>query len=167
MTIQLRRNIQDALQKIELTLYHEFPLKNNNLNEEAIAAYGKAKWAIIDILNQHYGPILTTPFDLYHWLDRKEEDEVAYFLNEAGSNTLNHSEFKMPDKFQLWLGEKGFIIGIEQKGKWFNASEISNGKPGGGFSFFEKCKSVIFFDDCTNARTIYLLHCLPEGSKNV
>lgn len=130
--------------------------------KETITQYGNAKWAIVDLLNQRYSTILNTEFNLYHWLHYNEHDEVAYFLNEAGSNALNHSQFKAPSHFHLWMGRKGFVIGIEQQGEGFNAVKINEKKKkeneGAAFEFFRNCKSTIFFDDSSNARIIYVQH---------
>ena len=81
-------------------------------------------------------------------------------MNEAGSNTLNHSQFKAPSHFHLWMGKKGFVIGIEQQGKGFNAQKINQEKikegEGAAFEFFRKCKGTIFFDEPKKARVVYL-----------
>src|SRR3989344_4553239 len=56
------------------------------------------------------------------------------------------------NKFDLynWLGRKGFLIGIEQKGKGFNAAKINDERikehQGGAFTFFRECKNKVFFD---------------------
>lgn len=125
-------------------------------NSDAILeVYGKAKWHIIDVVNARYAHILRQPFDLHHWLARDESDELAYFLNEAGSNALNHSQFKAPSWFWLWFGTKGFVVGIEQKGEGgFTVPE----KAGGGFMFFQKCNNVIFtsVDSKQKTSTVFL-----------
>lgn len=159
MAFQTHKTLSQALEEIEFKEEYHHSIVQEEEREstkDIIDIYGKAKWAMVDILNQRYHSVLKDKFDLYNWLDYNENDEVAYFLNEAGSNALNHSEFKAPHRFHLWLGRKGFIIGIEQKGKGFNVAEISNGKRGGGFDFFEKCKSIVFFDDSQNARTVFM-----------
>ncbi|MDO8656360.1 MAG: hypothetical protein Q7K45_03915, partial [Nanoarchaeota archaeon] len=135
-----------------------FPI-NSQPENMLIETYGNAKWAIVDMLNERYSTILNTEFNLHHWLHYNEHDEVAYFLNEAGSNTLNHSEFKAPSHFHLWMGRKGFVIGIEQQGKGFNAQRINEEKikegEGAAFEFYRSCKSTVFFDDSANAKIIY------------
>ena len=104
----------------------------------------------------------SSKFDLYNWLEFNSKDEVAYFLNEAGSNCLTYSDHKTPHKFHLWLGSKGFIIGIEQLGTGFNASEINEKKikdnEGAAFEFFRNCQSEIFFDDSQKAKIVYMEH---------
>lgn len=159
MTFQTYKTLLQALEEIEFEEeYHQSIVQKEEREstKSIIDIYGKAKWAMVEILNRRYNSVLKDKFDLYNWLDYNESDEVAYFLNEAGSNTLNHSEFKAPHTFHLWLGRKGFIIGIEQKGKGFKVAEVSNGKRGGGFEFFEKCNGVIFFDDVKNARIVFM-----------
>lgn len=128
--------------------------------DEIITHYGNAKWTIVDLLNQRYSTILNTEFNLHHWLYYNEHDEVAYFLNEAGSNALNYAEFKAPSHFHLWMGKKGFVIGIKQQGKGFNARKIDEEKikegAGAAFEFFRKCKGTVFFDEPEKARVVYL-----------
>ncbi|MBT3836307.1 hypothetical protein HOD05_04595 [Candidatus Woesearchaeota archaeon] len=158
MVIHFERSLQDALEKIGKHEYHEF--KIHSFEEEAkhehdlIETYGNAKWAIVDILNGRYG----LNVDLQNWLDHKEDD-VAYFLNEAGSNSLHHSEFKAPYRLCLWLGENGFMISIEQKGKGFDASFVDSHRikenEGAAFEFYRKCKGEVFFDDEKETRVIY------------
>ena len=126
-------------------------------HDEIISLYGKVKWKIADLLNQNYSMVNV---DLYNWLDENENDEVSYFLNEAGSNSLNYSEFKAPSGFHLWLGEKGFILAIEQRGKGFDAENINEKRikknEGRAFEFFRNCKGRIFFDDPKNAKIIFM-----------
>ena len=127
-------------------------------SDEIVGKYGELKWKIVDLLNEKFG----SEFNLHHWLQGKENDEVAYFLNEVGSNALNHSEFKFPCAFHLWIGGKGFVVAVEQKGKGFNAVLVDalEMKTNGGkaFTFFRKCKSTIFFDDVYEARMVYLAY---------
>ena len=135
----------------------DFPLPLPS--KEPIAEYGNAKWAIVDLLNKEYTPLLQNPFDLHHWINHEEDDEVAYFLNEAGSNTLNYAEQRFPSAFRCWLGELGFIIAIEQAGQGFAAEKINREKikenEGAAFSFYRRCRATIFFDDPHNARVVY------------
>ncbi len=162
MVLSFTASLQKAIQEIEsgeagMQLpIHPSPKPRFN---ETIEVYGNAKWKIVDILNEKYSTILKDKFDLYNWLDYHEKDEVAYFLNEAGSNTLNYAEFKAPARFHLWLGKKGFVIGIEQEGKGFNAERIHTEKikegEGAAFEFYRKCKSTIFFDHSQDARIVY------------
>lgn len=167
MVLCFTRTLPQALENIGFSGgYHELPIyepeivRTNLVSDEIIETYGKAKWAVIDILNERYRAILPDRFDLHNWLEKKDHDEVAYFLNEAGSNTLNYSQFLAPRRFHLWLGGKGFVVGIEQKGISFNAAKINEEKirqhQGGAFDFFRRCKSAIFFDDPEAARVVYL-----------
>ncbi|MEK6950904.1 MAG: hypothetical protein AABX13_04240 [Nanoarchaeota archaeon] len=154
MPFHLTTTIAQALQEIEFTGEQKtFSIHETEQlrPDDVLNAYGAAKWSIIDFLNQHY----QQNFDLYHWLQENKEDEVAYFLNEAGSNCLTHSQYKAPSRFQLWLGKKGFIIGMEQKGKGFNV-EKARSAAGGFFTFFEQSKSVVFFDDAEKAKTTFI-----------
>lgn len=153
MAITIFRTLEQAKNDIKAYSYARFSFSSENalLLEE----YGKAKWAIVDMLNEHYSRNLNHQFDLYNWLYYNEGDEVAYFLNEAGANAWNHSELKKPFALHLWIGAEGFIIGVEQQGKGFNP-KIEKGKAGGGFGFFEKCKSVIFFNNPQDARMVLL-----------
>lgn len=163
MTLSFQHTLSQALEHIEFTGEQTtFPIHNHpqERTKETIMHYGKAKWAVVDMLNKEYSTILNTEFNLYHWLHYNEHDEVAYFLNEAGSNALHHSEFKAPSHFHLWMGKKGFVIGIEQQGKGFDAERIDKEKikngDGAAFEFFRKCKGTVFFDDSSNARVAYI-----------
>jgi hypothetical protein len=160
--INFFKNISKSLETIQQKFHKEFLVHEeesvSNHNEEMINSYGDTKWKIVDLVNEKYG----TFFDLYNWLHYIEDDELAYFLNEMGSNVLHNSQFKAPSKFHLWMGEKGFIVGIEQKGKGFNAQYISEKNlkenEGSGFSFLKKCNGEVFFDDPTNAKVVYFEH---------
>jgi len=158
MVIYFDKKLNSALHKIGEYEYRELEIYLNQEvvkhEHDLIERYGNAKWAIVDLLNERYG----TKIDLQNWLDYKEDD-VAHFLNEAGSNSLHHSEFRAPWRFHLWLGEKGFIIGIEQKGRGFDASYVNSERvkdnEGAAFEFYRRCKGKVFFDDPKNARVIY------------
>lgn len=166
MVLDFSRSLQESLELIGATEGYEFPVYENEeirthlISDALIERYGHAKWAIVDLLNEKYGALLFNKFDLHNWLDKNKDDEVAYFLNEAGSNSLNYSEFLAPYKFHLWLGKNGFVIAIEQKGRGFNALKIDEERvkdnQGGAFTFFRDCKSIIFFDDAEEARILYL-----------
>lgn len=163
MALQFQHTLSQALEHIEFsgepTTLPIHPHQKKR-TEEIITQYGNAKWAVVDMLNKRYSAILNTEFNLYHWLHYNEHDEVAYFLNEAGSNALNHSQFKAPSHFHLWMGKKGFVIGIEQQGKGFDAWKIDKEKikegEGAAFEFFRRCKGIVFFDEPANAKIIYL-----------
>ena len=166
MALHFTKTLQEALENIgsfdyqQLSVYESEEVRTYMISDEVIGQYGDAKWSVVDILNEKYGALLFNKFDLHNWLEKNWEDEVAYFLNEAGSNSLNYSEFLAPFCFHLWLGKKGFVIGIEQKGKGFNAKKINEEKlkenKGGAFAFFRACKNVVFFDDPENAKIAYL-----------
>lgn len=167
MVLHFTKDLKGALENIGFSGdYHELPvygseeIRTHLVSDAVIEQYGDAKWAIVDILNEKYGALLLNKFDLHNWLEKNQDDEVAYFLNEAGSNSLNYSEYLAPSRFQLWLGKKGFVIGIEQKGKGFNAVKVHDEKlkenQGGAFAFFRECLNAVFFDDAESVRTVYL-----------
>jgi len=167
MVLNFTKTLSEALDHIdfcgegyELPVYRTEEIRTHMISDEVIEKYGQAKWAVVDILNREYGAILFNKFDLYHWLEKNKNDEVAYFLNEAGSNSLNYSQYLAPFGFHIWLGKKGFVIGIEQKGKGFNAVKVDEEKitehQGGAFAFFRECKNIVFFDDAEEARVVYL-----------
>lgn len=166
MVLSFTKTLSEALESIQFFAYHEFVvydaevMRTYAISDSVIEQYGQAKWAIVDVLNEEYGTFLFNKFDLYNWLEKNKDDEVAYFLNEAGSNSLNYSEYLAPSKFHLWLGKKGFMIGIEQKGKGFDAVKINEEKikenQGGAFLFFRECKNTVFFDNPGDARVVYL-----------
>ena len=173
MVLHFTKKLSEALRSIEFNEeYYHLPVSLLEVkriysnSDEIVAKYGELKWKVVDLLNEKYG----THFDLGHWLQGEEKDEVAYFLNEAGSNALNHSEFKFPCAFQVWMGKKGFVVAVEQKGKGFNASLVDSLKSktneGKAFEFFRRCKSHVFFDDAVNAKMVlmeYVVH--TEGYK--
>ncbi len=166
MTLNFEHNLQLALEEIQTDGYHEMIIHDKEevkdyMNAcEIVDTYGNAKHEIVDLINQRYN----TNFDLYNWIEKDINDEVAYFINEVGSNALNHSEFKAPSKFHLWFGKKGFIIAVEQLGIGFNAEEVYEKKiktnEGRAFGFFNICKGKIFFDDSKNARIVFIEYLL-------
>ena len=165
MTLIFNKTVQGALKEIDTYQYQEFMVNEPNQPTPLGSIpnnYAESKWQIVEMLNQTYSQILKNKFDLYNWLYHHKEDEVAYFLNETGSNALNYSEFKIPSKFHLWLGSKGFIIGIEQQGWGFNAAKIDKEKikekEGAAFEFYRNCKSTVFFDNPEEARIVYLVY---------
>lgn len=169
MAIDHTLNLSLALQQVgfsrepgEQRSAQDFPLHETEelRTDDVLNKYGEAKWAIIELLNNHYAQNDVqndVHYDLYNWLLENKEDEVAYFLNEGGSNCLTHSQYKAPSKFKVWLGKKGFVIGIEQKGNGFNVEKVSRYTPGGFFNFFSHSNSVIFFDHLNEARTVFML----------
>ncbi len=133
---------------------------NNPSSLETIESkYSKALWTVVELVNERYKDKLSQPFNLYNWIEYNLSDELAYFLNEASNNCLNYSETKSPYKFIVYFGTKGFIVGISQQGKGFDAHNVFEKKiknnEGAGFSFFKDCSSLIFFDDPFNAREVY------------
>jgi hypothetical protein len=162
MTLNFNKTLQQSLEKINYLEHYEFIVNEGVIDdyEQLINNYGAKKWAIVDLLNEKF----KLNSDLINWLHWNENDEVAYFLSETGSNALHHSEFKIPHKFTLWIGEKGFIIGVAQKGKGFNALEVHDNRimdnKGAAFNFFRKCKGSIFFDDSSEAKIVYFEHIL-------
>ena len=172
MVINFSKNLVEALENIQhkeeeyKKEYHNFFVheleekRKDSINCQIIKRYGDAKWTIVDILNARYKENLKAKFDLHNWINHNQEDEIAYFLNETGSNALNYSEFCAPKKFHLWLGKKGFVIGIEQKGEGFNALQINRlrlkDNEGAGFEFYRNCKNKIFFDKPEDAKIIFM-----------
>ena len=161
MTLHLNQQLTPLIEELNLQEQQQFivhPLeKVRDLNSscEILEKYADTKWSIINLLNQKY----KQNFDLCHWLDDDLDDEVSFFLNEAGSNCLNYSQFKAPYQYHLWLGKDNFILGIEQKGQGFNAEEVNKNRiksnAGKAFEFFRNCKSKIFFDNPLNAKIVY------------
>ncbi len=166
MVIHLTMTLQQALEHInfsgegyEFPIYPKEEVRSHLISDEVVEQYGHAKWAVVDILNEKYGSLLFNKIDLHNWLEKNKNDEVAYFLNEAGSNSLNYAEFLAPWRFHLWLGKNGFVIGIEQKGEGFNATKVNDERikehQGGAFAFFRECKGTIFFDNPEEAKMVY------------
>ena len=167
MVLHFRKSFLESLKGIsyqkkhhEFMIHQEAEERTEHNFPGIIQRYGETKWKVVDILNEYYNSLLPQKFDLYNWLHGQESDELAYFLNEAGSNCLNHSQFKSPHKFHVWLGERGFIVGIEQLGKGFPAELVHKKRikqnEGAAFGFFEKCRSSIFFDDPKDAKMVFM-----------
>ena len=159
MTIHFDKTLTESLKNIGDYEHQELFVHNQErTSSEIIEHYGKQKWQVVDLINQKFN----SKFNLYNWLEHNTDDEVAYFLNEAGSNCLNHSDHKIPHRFHLWLGSKGFIIGVEQLGKGFNALEIDEKRikknEGAAFEFFRNCQSHVFFDDPEEAKLVFMEH---------
>ena len=171
MVIHFQKNLQQALTNIGFQEYHELNVHlEENLvcpikNKEIIDVYGEQMWAVVDLINNKLtnegknSQVFNGKFDLYNWINH-QPDEVAYFLSETGSNCINFSEFKIPAKFHLWLGKKGFIIGVEQEGMGFNAENVNNQRikdnEGAAFDFFRNCQNSIFFDNHQETRIVYM-----------
>ena len=171
MVLHFQKNLPQTLMNIDFQEYHELPVHQEEslvcpqTNETIIDLYGEQMWKVVDLINTKHNlnlknnQILKNGFDLYNWINHNSNDEVAYFLSETGSNCINFSEFKAPAKFHLWLGKKGFVIGVEQLGKPFNAEEINHKRikdnEGAAFEFYRNCESAIFFDNFQAARIVY------------
>ena len=163
MVIKFGFSLKSALEEINIELKREFiiyPLekvRDYSSSDEFLEKYADAKVKIVTTLNSKYG----TSFDLENWLKFDKEDEVAYFINESGSNTLSYSEFKAPFRFLLFFGSKGFVIGLEQKGKGFDAHKVDRERlkdnKGAAFDFYRNCEGSVFFDDASDARIVYYM----------
>tara|TARA_Y100000310_G_scaffold345531_1_gene466074 strand:- start:8519 stop:9031 length:513 start_codon:yes stop_codon:yes gene_type:complete len=163
MVLNFKHKLQEALNQIDHQETKEFIIHPHQAErtlantDDILENYADAKQEILNLINHHY----KTNFNHDNWLNNKP-DEVAHFINEAGSNTLNYSEFKTPHKFYLYLGNKGFVIAIEQLGQPFNAQHIhaNNIKQNEGkaFTFFRNTESTIFFNDAEETKIAYLLY---------
>lgn len=158
MVIHFNKKLDQAITTIGSAEYHQFEIPaGETTSEEFLRVFGEINWKIIDSLNETYSHLLKDEFDLHNWLNFNEKDELAYFLSEAGQNCFNHAE--KPERFHLWLGEKGFVLGIEQK-QGFNAEEVNEKRikdnEGAAFEFFRNCKNEIFFDRAKEAKTVYM-----------
>ena len=160
MTINFTKTLPQALENIEHDVHHQIfvhdGVRDLNNSCAVIEKYGQAKWQVVDLVNERFN----SDFDLHNWLNKNKDDELAYFLNEAGSNCLNYSEHKVPYQFHLWLGKKGFVVGIEQLGKCFDAQHVQEhkikGNEGAAFEFFRNCQSEVFFDDAQKVRIVLM-----------
>ncbi|PIN74339.1 hypothetical protein COV20_00240 [Candidatus Woesearchaeota archaeon CG10_big_fil_rev_8_21_14_0_10_45_16] len=162
MVLDFNIGLPEALARIELfeqrnfTVYEEEQERTYHSSDDILERYAEAKARIVEVINEKFG----TSYNLKNWIDKKE-DEVAGFLNEAGSNVLANSSYKCPYAFHLWIGRKGFIISVEQKGRGFDAVEVARKgikeNKGGGFAFYRRCKGIVFFDDVKEARKVYLM----------
>ena len=163
MALYFQKTFNQSLEKIgfnskyhKITIHDLKEVRTLHTSDDIVGRYGEAKWKIVDLLNSYY----QQEFNLHNWLENNENDEVSYFLSEAGSNCLNYSEFKSPANFHLWCGEHGFVIGIEQHGEGFPAIEIDKQKikenKGAAFNFFRNCQSKIFFNNPNKANIIFM-----------
>tara|TARA_B100000315_G_C14517573_1_gene559917 strand:+ start:845 stop:1372 length:528 start_codon:yes stop_codon:yes gene_type:complete len=171
MVIHFNKTLQQALTNINFQEYHELAVHQEEhqvcpiADKKIIDLYGEQMWAVVDLINNKLtnegknSQVFNGKFDLYNWINH-QPDEVAYFLSETGSNCINFSEFKAPAKFHLWLGRKGFVIGVEQKGMSFDAEKVNNHRikdnEGAAFEFYRNCRSSIFFDNHQETRIVYL-----------
>lgn len=162
MTLHFNLDLPYFLKKIGPNIHHCFLVHKHQTerkdhDKETLQKYHDAKWAIVDLLNINQQIPYT--INLYNWLHHQSHDEIAYFLSEAGSNTLNYAEFKAPSHFEAWLGKKGIILGITQQGTPFNPTHINNHNikenEGAAFDFFRNCNGIIFFDHPTAAQSVY------------
>ncbi len=124
--------------------------------------YGEAKWVIVESIRQLYGERLVASGlripDLYNWLFERMDDEVSYFVCEAGANILHHSG--LPGAvFKVYFGERGFVISVSQQDSGFDCEIVLRDElkkqHGGGFSFFKSCCGIVFFDDIHAVKTVY------------
>ena len=164
MVVDFERSLEESKNIIdfgaEIAEFVIFDISGVNSLEEIQIKFSKALWTVVEVLNSRYQEKLEFEFNLYNWIEHNNSDEVAYFLNETSSNCLNYSQFKAPWKFVIYFGSKGFILGVLQQGKGFNAEHVFldrvKSNEGAGFLFYEECPSVIFFDDASNAKEVYL-----------
>jgi hypothetical protein len=165
MVLDFDRSFLQALESIKYDkTHHEFIIHDQEKPiddyTQLVNRYGEAKWKVVDVLNDKYAHLLPKRFDLYNWLEHNEKDELAYFLNEVGSNCLNYSQYRAPSRFHIWQGKQGFIVGVEQKGHGFPAQKIHKQKiknnEGAAFRFFQSCRSTVFFDDPEDAKMVFL-----------
>ena len=113
--------------------------------------YDNAKEQIIQKINKRYNK----SHDQYNWIINKE-DELSFFLNEAGSNArLYGNKLK---NITLYLSNSSYIIEYEQN-KTFNPQNVATynikKNRGAGFKFYKSCKATIFFNNITNANKIF------------
>ena len=161
MTIDYSKDLDSALKNLGSFVKHELVISSEertlNNSDSMLERYGDAKFEIVRLINEKY----ETDFDLTRWLRFDKTDEVSYFINETGSNALSYSSHKIPFRFLLWLGESGFIIGVEQM-SGFNAQRIDSEKlkenKGAAFDFYRSCSGVVFFDDARDARVVYFVN---------
>lgn len=152
--LDFKRTLQETLQE-ETFDGKTFRIEPEVDRCDSLEEYASKKWQLIDTINKKYN----TTFSLHHWLQKKD-DEVATFLCEAGANSI---QGQGPIGFNLWLGKKSFIIGIQQK-KEFNASQINQEEikqnKGAGFNFFREARNTIFFNHPTQTTEVFLHYVL-------
>ena len=128
MVLDFTRILNDSLLTIgstkETAEFVIFDMDQPCSPEEIQIRYSKALWTVVEVINGRYASKLPFEFNLYNWIEHNHKDELAYFLNEASSNCMNYSDYKSSYKFVIHFGEKGFIVGVLQQGKGFNAELI-------------------------------------------
>jgi hypothetical protein len=163
MALHFDHSLVKSLEEIDfIEEVEEFPVHQSEESRvftnscNIIDKYGNAKYGVVRLINEVYG----VHINLQSWVDDDIHDEVSYFLSEAGSNCLNYSQFKAPDKFKTWFGRKGFVVAIEQKGQGFNPKLVNEDdikhNEGRAFEFYRNCNSKIFFDNSEDANIVYL-----------
>ena len=93
------------------------------------------------------------------------------FFNHAYSNIFERSQYGRTYKDHYWFGKRGFVIGIEQKGRGFDAVQIDSKRTknghGHGFDHYRSCPYPIFFDNSRDARVIYVQYDLANIFGNI
>jgi hypothetical protein len=142
--IDFNLTLNHAKENLDINQTIQFSI--NSLDE-----YDNAKEQIIQTINKTYNQ----NHDQYNWIINKE-DELSFFLNEAGSNARLHGN-KLK-QITLILATNSYIIEFEQN-KTFNPQNVANynlkKNRGAGFKFYKSCKATIFFNNKTNANKIY------------
>ncbi len=128
----------------------------------SLDSYTDAKRFIVDSIADLYGDRLVEDGlrrpDLYNWLFERFDDEVSYFVVEAGANVIHHARLR-DAMVRVYFGQKGFIVEFEQANDFFNAELVVSQRimthKGGGFLFFNGCRGIVFFDNSTLVRCVY------------
>ena len=184
MTLILEKILEDALRVIDYDpnsgVHRKYPLHQEEVSisekpkdyrdhlfpylSELILARGRENGEIQDTINNALG----TNFGQR---GNCQQDCTLYaILFEAHASIAMHGDYNFPSKIELWIGKAGFIVGVQQKGRGFNADEISRtGKHreggGSGFKTYKELGYDVFFDNPTDARTVYIMRKIQAQDK--
>ncbi|MBW2984400.1 hypothetical protein KY361_04750 [Candidatus Woesearchaeota archaeon] len=85
---------------------------------------------------------------------------LSDFISHITTNVRKYSQYGIEYRIHFWQGERGFVVGIEQKGRGFEAKRVDSERIassyGNGFNFYRACSPYIFFDSPSDARIVYM-----------
>ena len=174
MVIKFSKTLGEALQEIgyggELKNTIEYILHNEEKKIQDMSKDYKSKLVqrfyrevlgknlIPELVNENYGHLLKEPLVMPP--HSHDCNNPFTFLWERYNDSILYGEYGMPSRFNMWLGQESFILGLEQKGKGFNVIKINKRKPrkrgGTGFKDLRETRHDIFFDNPEDARAVYL-----------
>ena len=150
---------RDFYRQYEIYPFQDVINPNSSERFEKSKEYRQKRDELLREINQGLAHKFQRRFDMSHWFTG-ENDDLANFLAEAGSNAFTYSEYHAPHQLGLWLSDISFVVSVEQLGKGFNANKINNTRQksnaGAGFELYRNCASEIFFDNPEVSKKVYM-----------